>query len=177
MVIDFEYEIHEEVYFILIKNKDNQAYINKGIIEGFEVVLRAMEPVRLIKVDKFFKGIPIVNAFRTEEEAEKRAIEMNINGCTKEEKLIQPKKLGDSDSLANCRGEILEAVKVIIKEKNKNEFSPNEVIKHMKDNRTRYKEGTIKNHIIAKCCINTTSTFGTLYEDFERIDRGLYKLL
>ena len=109
--------------FILINNRSNQAYVNEGIIEGFEVALRAMKPVRLIKVDKYFKGIPIENVFRTEEEAENRAIEMNDNGCNKEEQLIQPKKLGDSDSPSLCKREIIEAVKEIIKDKSKNEFT------------------------------------------------------
>jgi len=77
MVIDIEYEIHKVVYFTLIKNKNNLAYVNKGRIEGFEVSLVNMRPVRKSKTDRCFKAIPIENVFRTKEEADKRVDELN----------------------------------------------------------------------------------------------------
>lgn len=38
MIIDFEFEMDEIVYFIfiLVKNSNNTAYINKGRVVGFE---------------------------------------------------------------------------------------------------------------------------------------------
>ncbi|MCM1992537.1 DUF7669 domain-containing protein [Oceanirhabdus seepicola] len=65
----------------------------------------------------------------------------------------------------------------IITEKNKNEFTIDEVLDYMQENKTRYKETTIRTHIAFKCCKNSLDNHGTTYEDFERVGRGLYKLL
>lgn len=76
-----------------------------------------------------------------------------------------------------CRDELLEAVKVIIKRKGKNEFSIPEVIEYMKQKGTRYKEATIRTHITSRCCKNAPANHGVVYADFLRIRKGVYKLL
>ncbi|MCM1992536.1 hypothetical protein [Oceanirhabdus seepicola] len=83
MIVDFEYEINDEAYCILIKNSNNIAYVNKGKIEGFEVSLINMKPVKKVKFNKYFKPIPLHNIFRTIEEAEDRADELNGNNNRK----------------------------------------------------------------------------------------------
>ncbi|MED4455927.1 hypothetical protein [Metabacillus fastidiosus] len=76
-----------------------------------------------------------------------------------------------------CREEILKTVSKIIKRKSKNEFTPSEVIECMTNNKTIYAESTIRTHIVAKCCINAPNNHATVYNDFERIGHGLYKLI
>ncbi|MBB6451632.1 hypothetical protein HNQ94_000053 [Salirhabdus euzebyi] len=75
-----------------------------------------------------------------------------------------------------CREEILQVVHSIVKERNKNEFTISEVIKLMKQRDTIYAEGTIRTHINSRCCSNASNHHGTVYNDFERIEYGKYKL-
>lgn len=76
-----------------------------------------------------------------------------------------------------CREELREAVKVIVEQKGKNEFSPTEAETFMRNNDTQYKVSTIRTHVTSKCCKNAPQHHQTKYDDFERIDKGLYKLL
>ena len=76
-----------------------------------------------------------------------------------------------------CREEVKKAVRNVIKVKGKNEFHPKEVVDYMKENGTQYKKNTIMTHITSRCCKNAPEHHQTRYEDFERIDRGLYRLL
>jgi len=80
-------------------------------------------------------------------------------------------------SNSTCREEILHAVNLIVNSKGKNEFTVHEVIRYMFENNTVYKESTIKTHINSKCCINAPNHHGTLYNDFKRVEPGLYRLL
>jgi hypothetical protein len=75
----------------------------------------------------------------------------------------------------NCREEILYTVKQLAN--TKGEFTVKEVIDRMKQNNTVYKESTITTHISSKCCINSPKNHGTIYNDFERIKPGLYRLV
>jgi len=76
-----------------------------------------------------------------------------------------------------CHEEVLEASKVIVNLKGKNEFSPEEVITYLKKQGTIYKESTIRTHIISRCCGNAPIHHGTRYHYFERIAYSLYKLI
>lgn len=77
----------------------------------------------------------------------------------------------------NCREEVIKAVRSIVTEKNINEFSVKEVIQHMAKNNTTFKESTIRTHITSRCCANSPKNHPVVYNDFERIKPGLYKLL
>lgn len=77
----------------------------------------------------------------------------------------------------SCRDEILHTVNVLISTKKKNEFTIEEVIQLMIKNKTIFKEGTIRTHISSRCCVNSPKNHLVTYNDFERIDHGLYKLL
>lgn len=76
-----------------------------------------------------------------------------------------------------CREELLEASRVFIKQTGKNEFSPKEIESFMRKNGTQYKVSTILTHITSKCCKNAPQNHQTKYDDFERLGKGLYKLL
>jgi len=76
-----------------------------------------------------------------------------------------------------CHEEVLEASRTIINIKGKNEFSPIEIITHLKNQGTDCEESTIRTHIISRCCKNSPSHHGTTYEYFERVSFGLYKVI
>ncbi|MHA6260581.1 DUF7669 domain-containing protein [Sporosarcina sp. CAU 1771] len=77
----------------------------------------------------------------------------------------------------SCRDEILVAVHSILKEKAVNEFTVKEIVDEMMKKNTTYKESTIQTHISSKCCMNSPKHHGTVYNDFERIRRGVYRIL
>ena len=76
-----------------------------------------------------------------------------------------------------CREEIMISVKQIIEAKGVNEFSIIEVIRHMNNNGTHFRESTIRTHITSRLCKNAPDNHMVTYNDFERIEKGLYKLL
>lgn len=80
-------------------------------------------------------------------------------------------------SRGSCRDELLSSIRSIVKSKGKNEFAPKEVIEFMKNNNTAYKESTIRTHIISKCCINSSRHHAIVYNDYERIGAGTYKMI
>ena len=77
----------------------------------------------------------------------------------------------------DCRDEILRIVRQIIKSKGKNEFTIIEVIRHMNNSGTGYAERTIRTHISSRLCTNSPDNHAVTYNDFERIRKGVYKLL
>jgi len=79
--------------------------------------------------------------------------------------------------LKTCREELLKAVKHIVDTKGKNEFSMEEVIAFMKQHNTKYKESTIRTHLISRCCKNAPQHHGVVYEDYLRVGAGVYKLV
>ncbi|MCY9664871.1 hypothetical protein M5X11_07860 [Paenibacillus alginolyticus] len=47
----------------------------------------------------------------------------------------------------------------------------------MKSNNTIYAESTIRTHIVSRCCINVKRHHAIVYNDYERIGDGYYKVL
>ncbi|MGK7379113.1 DUF7669 domain-containing protein [Planococcus sp. 1R117A] len=56
-------------------------------------------------------------------------------------------------------------------------FKFEEVIILMKSRETTYKESTIRTHITSRCCANSPNHHGSVYNDYERIGKGLYRLI
>lgn len=79
-------------------------------------------------------------------------------------------------SNVGCREELIAALKKIIQNKNKNEFTIEEVVNFMQKEGTEYKESTIRTHISSRLCVNSPENHAVTYDDIERIDRGIYKL-
>lgn len=76
-----------------------------------------------------------------------------------------------------CREEILISVKHIIQAKGMNEFTILEVLHHMGNNGTHFRESTIRTHITSRLCANAPNHHSPAYDDFERIGKGTYMLL
>lgn len=77
---------------------------------------------------------------------------------------------------ASCRDELFEVVTKLVNEKKKNEFTVTEAIEAMMNNNSVYSESTIRTHITSRCCINAPKHHQTTFDDYERIDRGIYRI-
>lgn len=76
-----------------------------------------------------------------------------------------------------ARDEILSVVKAITQEREDKSFKVDEVLSLLKRRNTSYKESTIRTHITSRCCANSPNHHGSVYNDFERIGKGLYRLI
>lgn len=85
--------------------------------------------------------------------------------------------MGLKDTRSTARDEILTAVKSIVREKEVKHFSVSEVLEYMKEDGTSYKESTIRTHIISKCCSNAPNHHASVFNDYERVGKGLYRLV
>ncbi len=77
----------------------------------------------------------------------------------------------------SCRDELLEVVTRLVKEKKINEFTVLEAIDAMQQNGTVYTEGTIRTHVTSRCCVNSPKHHPTTFDDYERIGRGIYRII
>lgn len=75
-----------------------------------------------------------------------------------------------------CRDEVLECARHIVRKKGKNEFTVAEIINTMHLRGSQYKESTIKTHVTSRMCSNSPDHHTVTYDDFERVDVGLYRL-
>ena len=80
------------------------------------------------------------------------------------------------DKYTNCRDELLAVVTDLVKRKGVNEFTVEEATEAMKDHNSIYAESTIRTHITSKCCVNAPKHHITTYNDYERIDKGIYRI-
>jgi len=85
--------------------------------------------------------------------------------------LIKP----DIDTV--CRDEILDCARQLVKQKGQNRLTVKEIVNCMKGRRTVYKESTIRTHVVSKLCANAPRHHTPKYSDFERIGRGIYRLV
>lgn len=76
-----------------------------------------------------------------------------------------------------ARDEILATVKSMTKEREVKQFSIVEVLNYMKESGTSYKESTIRTHITSRCCSNAPNHHASVFNDYERIGKGLYRLI
>jgi len=75
-----------------------------------------------------------------------------------------------------CHEKVLEAAREITARKGINEFAPEEVITYLKSRGTKYKESTIRTHVVSRCTINAPAHHKKRYPYFERISYSLYKV-
>jgi hypothetical protein len=76
-----------------------------------------------------------------------------------------------------CHEEVLQAAIFIVKSKGINEFTPKEVLRHLKNQNTPYAQSTINTHIVSRCCVNAPEHHAVRYKYFERIGHGLYRVI
>ncbi|MDF1595106.1 MAG: hypothetical protein P1T08_03240 [Acidimicrobiia bacterium] len=75
-----------------------------------------------------------------------------------------------------CRDEILEAFRNLARRHRRDTFSPSEVVDEMRGQGTRYRESTIRTHIVSRLCGNAPDHHAVVYDDLERVEPGLCRL-
>lgn len=76
-----------------------------------------------------------------------------------------------------ARDEILIAAKNITQEREEKTFHLSEVLQYMKSSGTVYKDSTIRTHVTSKCCSNSPVHHYPAFNDYERVGKGLYRLI
>ena len=76
-----------------------------------------------------------------------------------------------------CHHDALSAAREIVAAKGENEFTSGEVIRLLQEWGTQYAENTIRTHVVSRCCVNAPAHHAVRYPYFERIDKGLYRVL
>lgn len=75
-----------------------------------------------------------------------------------------------------CRDEVLEAFKRLSAGDPNAAFTPQEIIDEMKQRGTSYAESTIRTHVVSRMCADAPDHHDPVYNDLERVDRGMYRL-
>ena len=75
-----------------------------------------------------------------------------------------------------CRDEILQVARKIVLEKGQNEFTILDIIDGMRRNNSRYEDSTIRTNVVSRLCANAPKNHAVKFDDFERIDHGIYRL-
>lgn len=76
-----------------------------------------------------------------------------------------------------CRDEILECAQTVMQQSGLDYFTIPEIIGCMEKRGSTYPESTIRTHIVSRMCSNSPDHHAVTYRDFERTDRGQYRLL
>ena len=75
-----------------------------------------------------------------------------------------------------CRDEVLACAQQLVRRKGKNEFSIPEILDCMRERGSQYSESTIRTHVTSRMCANAPQHHAVKYDDFRRIEHGLYQL-
>jgi len=75
-----------------------------------------------------------------------------------------------------CRAEILAAFKRLAAGQDRDTFSPAEVIAELRSQGTRYRESTIRTHIVSRLCGDAPDHHAVVYDDLERVGPAMYRL-
>ncbi|MEN3538100.1 hypothetical protein AAH991_23495 [Microbispora sp. ZYX-F-249] len=76
-----------------------------------------------------------------------------------------------------ARGEILAAIRAVLARTRRGTFTPAEVVDEMRRRGTGYAETTIRTMVTGHMCRNAPDNNAVTYDDLERVDRGLYRLV
>ena len=74
-----------------------------------------------------------------------------------------------------CREEIVAAAKAM-ETSRKADFSPGEMIQYLRGRGTKYRDSTIRTHVVSRMCANAPDHHAVTYPDLERIAPGRYRL-
>jgi hypothetical protein len=77
--------------------------------------------------------------------------------------------------MLRCRDELLKAVRAVVRDNGRNEFTADEIVKRLQSWGSTFAE--IRTHVTSRCCRNAAKNFVVTYEDFERIRPGIYRMI
>lgn len=76
-----------------------------------------------------------------------------------------------------CREELLHVTRSLAGRTGRQVFRLSELLLAMFQAGSRYSESTIRTHVVSRCCRNAPENHAVTYDDFERVGRGLYRLV
>ena len=76
-----------------------------------------------------------------------------------------------------CRDEVLACAEAVVKRKGENRFTILEILDCMQSRGSRCKESTIRTHVTSRMCRNAPNHHAVTFEDFERVERGVYRIV
>jgi hypothetical protein len=75
----------------------------------------------------------------------------------------------------SCRTEVLLRARELIVSTGDDSFFGEDLVRYMRQKRSRYSISTIRTHVTSRMCANAPSHHATRYPDFVRIGRGRYR--
>lgn len=78
--------------------------------------------------------------------------------------------------MTTCRDEILAAVQSILARSGGDTFTLEQVLHEMGKRDAGFKGSTIRTHVTSRMCASSPDHHAKVYDDFERVDRGVYRL-
>lgn len=75
-----------------------------------------------------------------------------------------------------CHEQVLAAAKNVVASKGVKDFTPEEIITELHRAGSSCAESTIRTHVVSRCCANAPDHHAVVYDYFERIGPGRYKI-
>lgn len=75
-----------------------------------------------------------------------------------------------------ARDEILAALPAVRARLGRDTFTPAEMIAELQRRGTRYPADTIRTEIVSRLCADAPDNHARVYDDLERVSRGVYRL-
>jgi hypothetical protein len=76
-----------------------------------------------------------------------------------------------------CHEQVLAAANNVVASKGVNEFTPDEIIQELHRAGSSCADATIRTHVVSRCCRNAPDHHAKVYDYFERVGPGRYKVL
>jgi hypothetical protein len=74
-----------------------------------------------------------------------------------------------------ARDEILAALPTVAARTLDGTFTPEDVVNELRRRGTRYRESTIRTHIVSRMCTNAPDNHARTYDDIERVSDSRYR--
>jgi len=74
-----------------------------------------------------------------------------------------------------ARDEILAVLPELRARLGRDTFSPEDVVAALRSRGTTLADSTIRTHVVSRMCANSPDNHARVYDDFERVGRGVYR--
>ena len=76
-----------------------------------------------------------------------------------------------------CREEVLAVARILAQQRADGTFTAQDIVTAMRQAGTKHLDTTIRRHVATEMCVNAVGPTAGRYRDFERVERGRFKLL
>jgi len=77
--------------------------------------------------------------------------------------------------MTTCRDEVLKAFGRLEDRHGRTTFSPAEIVQEVMSVTDRFKESTIRTHVVSRMCADAPDHHAVVYRDLDRAGHGLYR--